>query len=588
MIFNISRALKRIVILVLLSISVWSCQQMQIKPNIIIIMADDQGWGDLSYQGNKDISTPNLDALALDGAAFENFYVSPVCSPTRAALLTGRYHFRSGVYSTSAGGERLNLDEQTIAEVFKQNGYKTALYGKWHSGMQYPYHPMARGFDDFYGFCSGHWGNYFAPELEANGKIVKGKGYVTDDLTQHALDFIKTNKKQPFFLYLSLNIPHSPMQVPDTYWEKFKDKPLVNNAEVSNPLHTRAALAMVANIDDNVGRITTQLDLLELTKNTIIIYLSDNGPNGRRWNAGMKGIKGSTDEGGTRSPLFIQWRNTITPKVVQQLASAVDLLPTLTSLSGISHQSPKPLDGIDLSPWLLKKNISNRDRMLVSYWRNNMSIRNQRYRLDTNNLLYNIEEDRGQSKPLDKKNVQLVYEELLSEKQKYKTFNFPMKSKDKRPFPVGHPDFRWTELPARDATLLGGLKRSNRYPNCTFVTSWTSTQDKVLWPVTVVSSGTFEVYLYYTTGEENVGTSGTLTYQDSALKWSISEAHDPPLVGASRDRSLRMESYTKDFKQLSLGSITLAKGNGNLRIQADNIPGNSVMDLRRIHLKRIN
>ena len=201
MTFTITRALKQIVILLLLSLSVWSCQQTPMQPNIIIIMADDQGWGDLSYHGNKDISTPNLDALALGGASFENFYVSPVCSPTRAALLTGRYHFRSGVYGTSAGGERLNLGEQTIAEVFKQNGYKTALYGKWHSGMQYPYHPMARGFDDFYGFCSGHWGNYFTPELEANGKIVKGKGYLTDDLTQHALDFIKTNKKEPFFLY---------------------------------------------------------------------------------------------------------------------------------------------------------------------------------------------------------------------------------------------------------------------------------------------------------------------------------------------------------------------------------------------------
>ena len=180
-----------------------------------------------------------MDALALDGAAFENFYVSPVCSPTRAALLTGRYHFRSGIYSTSAGGERLNLDEQTIAEVFKQNGYKTALYGKWHSGMQYPYHPKARGFDDFYGFCSGHWGNYFAPELEANGKIVKGKGYVTDDLTQHALDFIKTNKdglikESADLIYHLLVIWVSAGIDPREVWEELSNRQLKSGFEEKN------------------------------------------------------------------------------------------------------------------------------------------------------------------------------------------------------------------------------------------------------------------------------------------------------------------------------------------------------------------
>ena len=144
-------------------------------PNIVVILTDDQGWGDLSLNGNKDLSTPNIDSLAHDGARFDRFFVCPVCSPTRAEFLTGRYHVRGGVYSTSTGGERLDLDELTIADTFKSAGYATGAFGKWHNGMQYPYHPNGRGFDEFYGFCSGHWGDYFSPPLEHNGQIVKGE-----------------------------------------------------------------------------------------------------------------------------------------------------------------------------------------------------------------------------------------------------------------------------------------------------------------------------------------------------------------------------------------------------------------------------
>ena len=152
--------------------------QLPERPNIILIVTDDQGWGDLGFNSNLNISTPNIDKLAEGGVVFDRFYVCPVCSPTRAELLTGRYHVRSGVYSTSRGGERLDLDETTVAEIFKKAGYATAAYGKWHNGMQPPYHPNSRGFDDYYGFCSGHWGNYFSPMLEHNGAIVKGNGFV--------------------------------------------------------------------------------------------------------------------------------------------------------------------------------------------------------------------------------------------------------------------------------------------------------------------------------------------------------------------------------------------------------------------------
>jgi len=279
-------------------------------PNIVIILADDQGWGDLSVNGNTNLSTPRIDSLAKDGALLDRFYACPVCSPTRAEFLTGRYHPRVGVRDVSKGGERLNLDEKTIADTFKAAGYATGAFGKWHNGTQYPYHPNARGFDEYYGFCSGHWGSYFDPPLEHNGKLVKGNGFIIDDLTDHAMAFMATNRSRPFFCYVPFNTPHSPMQVPERYWRKFANADLKlrarNPAQEEVPF-TRAALAMCENIDWNVGRILDRLEELKLADQTIVLYFSDNGPNSWRWNGGMKGRKGSTDEGGVRAPFLIRW-----------------------------------------------------------------------------------------------------------------------------------------------------------------------------------------------------------------------------------------------------------------------------------------
>ena len=555
-------------------------------PNVIVIMTDDQGWGDLSYQGNQDLSTPNIDRIAQEGAIFENFYVSPVCSPTRAEFLTGRYHFRSGVYSTSAGGERLNLGEETIAEVFKKAGYQTALYGKWHSGMQYPYHPNARGFDDFYGFCSGHWGNYFDPILEHNGEMIKGEGFIIDDLTQQTTNFIQQNKETPFFIYLSLNTPHSPMQVPDAYWDRFKDKTLVSNQGVSKPLHTRAALAMCENIDDNVGNLLAVLEENGLDENTIIVYLSDNGPNGRRWNAGMKGTKGTTDEGGTRSPLLIRWKNTIIPSKVKQLMGTVDLLPTLSALTGIENKAAKPLDGINLKPSILNSETPLQSRTLYHYWRGATSLRNQNFRLDKDNNLYHIEKDRNQTEIVNTQYPE-DFQALLTLKEDFlNTASLPTKEKDNRPFPLGHSETNWTQLPARDALLSGNVQRSNRYPNCTFVTNWKSLEDTISWDTEVLNSGLYEVVLYYTCAEESLGSRITLELGENSLETTLTEGHNPELVGAAIDRFPRIESYTKDFKPLNMGNIKLEKGRAKLLLKANEIKGEKMMDFRMLLLRK--
>lgn len=586
--------MNRILFLSLLALIILSCSTKNTDPkppNIVIILSDDQGWGDLSMNGNTNLSTPNIDKLAESGATFDRFFVCPVCSPTRAELLTGRYFARGGVYSTSGGGERLDLDETTLADVFKRAGYQTAAYGKWHNGMQAPYHPNALGFDDFYGFCSGHWGNYFSPMLEHNGEIVKGNGFIIDDLTEHGLDFMEKNRDKPFLLYLPFNTPHSPMQVPDRWWTKFENLELEmrnRNPEAENIQHTRAALAMCENIDWNVGRINAKIVELGLAENTIVIYFSDNGPNGIRWNGGMKGRKGSTDEGGVRSPLIVKWDKHITKgQKVAEIAGAIDLLPTLTDLTGIDFAPDKPLDGISLKPLLLQENPEWPDRNIFSLWNQKVSLRNQKYRLDAENKLFDMENDPGQYTDVSAENAE-VHKQLVEAKDTWvNTVYAELPKTDERTFTIGHPDFPFTQIPARDGTPHGNIVRSSRHPNCSFFTNWTSTGDSITWESEVLADGDFEVEIYYTCPEEALGSVFELSFNGEKVGGKITEANDPPLTGMENDRDTRTESYVKDFKPLKIGTIHLTKGMGTLTLKALEVPGSQVMDFRLIMLKRI-
>jgi arylsulfatase A-like enzyme len=560
------------------------------RPNVVVILTDDQGWGDLSLNGNTNLATPSIDTLARDGASFDRFYVCPVCSPTRAEFLTGRYHPRSGVYSTSAGGERMDLDEMTIAQTFKAAGYVTAAYGKWHNGMQYPYHPNARGFDEFYGFCSGHWGNYFSPPLEHNGRIVRGRGFVIDDFTDRAMDFMAQHKDQSFFVYLPFNTPHSPMQVPDRWWNRFKDKQLdMHNREPKreNLGHVRAALAMCENIDWNVGRILKQLERLDLANDTIVVYFCDNGPNGYRWNGGMKGRKGSTDEGGVRSPLLIRWPGKIpAQKKVMQIGAAIDLLPTLADLAQIKVASEKPLDGVSLKSLLLGEPSQSPDRMIFSHWRNRVSVRTQQFRLDQQGKLFDLALDPGQYRDVSGQHTQ-VTARLRKAVETWKQEVLAGYDQDKRAFVIGHRDFKYTQIPARDGKAHGTIKRSNRYPNCSFFTHWTSLDDKISWPVEVDTSGDYAVEVYYTCLDADVGSVIELSLGDSRVQGQITSAHDPSLQGAENDRVKRTESYVKDFRPLTLGTIHLQQGRGELVLRALSKPGAQVMDFRLLMLTRV-
>ncbi|PXA04847.1 N-acetylgalactosamine 6-sulfate sulfatase [Coraliomargarita sinensis] len=568
-------------------------------PNVVVILADDQGWGDLSLSGNTNLSTPHIDSLAADGAQFDRFYVSPVCSPTRAEFLTGRYHQRGGVYGTSAGAERLDLDEETIGDTFKAAGYRTAAFGKWHNGMQYPYHPNGRGFDEFYGFCSGHWGDYFSPMLEYNGKIVKGDGFVVDDFTNRAIGFIEKSGHKPFFILLPYNTPHSPMQVPDVFWKRFKNKEISmrhRNPERENGLHLRAALAMCENIDWNVGRILDTLDELDLVENTIVMYFSDNGPNGARWNGGMRGMKGSVDEGGVRSPLLIRWPAGIKPGTeVKTLSAVIDLFPTLAEMASVPLTSKKQLDGISLAPLLSDtaggRNLAGRlaGRKIFSAWRNHSSVRTPRYRLTQSgkrNALYDMIADPGQYRDVSAEHPEL-HAELSQELRDWMSAMRQDLGKETRPFLIGHPGMAWTQLPSRDAIPVGNIERSNRFPNDSFFTNWTSTGDRIVWDAEVEEAGEFEVRIYYTCDPANVGSILELSFGESTLSGQVTKAYGSDLLGAEQDRSPRMESYVQDWTPMTLGKIKLPAGPGKLTLKATEIPGNEVMDFRLLTLKRL-
>lgn len=344
------------------------------KPNVLLILTDDQGYGDVGYHNNPHIKTPTIDSLANDGIKLTNFYVSPRCAPTRAALLTGKYPAKTGVFHVTDGSYNMAEEENTIAEYFRNAGYATAICGKWHIGDHYPYMPSDQGFDFSLihkGGCVGqladhpdnYWDMtlpreerakcYFNTTLFKNREVYKAEGYITDVLTDHAMEFIEENKNGPFFMYLPYNAPHDPFQAPDEYFEMYEDlqpQPEMKQLEGFGDLKkAKYVYAMMTNMDDNIKRIINLLHKLDVAENTIILFMSDNGPAGWRYTGGLRGHKGEVFEGGIRVPAFINYSGLPKQTGVDFPAAHYDILPTLAELCGI----PAPgTDGKSLLPAL--------------------------------------------------------------------------------------------------------------------------------------------------------------------------------------------------------------------------------------------
>jgi len=362
------------------------------KPNVIVILTDDQGFGELGATGNLLIRTPHIDRLAAQSASLVNFHVMPVCSPTRACLMTGRYHYRTGVTDTFLGRSLMHPDEPTLAEIFAAGGYRTGIFGKWHLGDNYPMRAMDRGFQESLVLNGGglaqpgdppdpvdERGAYFNATLRHNGAWVKTKGYVSDVITEAAIRFIQQQSDRPFFVYLPFNCPHSPHQVPDEYRQRYQGKDFSASAfpkkghpasAKNDPDVLARVYGMIENIDDNVGRLLAKLDELKLAENTIVVFLSDNGcqrHNG--YNAGFQGWKGTPLEGGIHQFCFIRWPAHLQAgRQVDRIAAHIDLAPTLLDLCGVPKPARVKFDGVSLAPLLRGQQAAWPDRVLFFQW----------------------------------------------------------------------------------------------------------------------------------------------------------------------------------------------------------------------------
>lgn len=376
----------------LLIISQLCFSQTETRPNVILIITDDQGYGDLGYSGNPHVKTPVLDKFASESIRFNEFYVSPVCAPTRSSLMTGRYSLRTGVRDTYNGGAIMATSEFTIAEMLKLAGYNTGIFGKWHLGDNYPSRPNDQGFDESLMHLSGGMGqvgdfttwfqgdsSYFDPILWHNGKQEKYEGYCSDIFAEQAISFIEKNRQSPFFCYLSFNAPHTPLQVPDKFYQKYNN---IDPSEGFSGDHkfnrlmsekdkedARKVYAMVSNIDDNLGKLFDKLDELKISQNTLVIFMTDNGPQQNRYVAGMRGLKSSVYRGGVRVPFYLKYPSKFGGNTDIETTSAhIDILPTLAEICNAQLPTDRIIDGKSLVPLLSGNSVDWAERSLFFYW----------------------------------------------------------------------------------------------------------------------------------------------------------------------------------------------------------------------------
>lgn len=392
------------------------------RPNVILVITDDQGYGDLSCHGNPRLQTPHLDRLHQQSVRFTDYHVSPTCAPTRSALMSGHFANRTGVWHTINGRSIIRANEVLMPQVFSDSGYATAMYGKWHLGDNYPARPEDRGFQEVFRHGGGgvgqtpdYWDNaYFDCTYSHNGKPEPAKGFCTDVYFQQAMQWMKARKgkAQPFFTYIATNAPHGPNHSPSQFSEPYADL----------GVKTANFFGMVANIDDNMGKLMKFLDEEGLAANTLLIFTTDNGTAGGQqiWNSGMRAQKGSEYDGGHRVPFFIRWPdgNLGSARDVGQLTAHVDILPTFIDLLGLKKPNGVQFDGRSLVPLLKGPTDSWPDRILVTdsqrirdpeKWRKS-AVMSSRWRLVNGKELYDIKTDPGQ-----KENLASSYQKEVSE-----------------------------------------------------------------------------------------------------------------------------------------------------------------------------
>lgn len=598
------------------------------RPNVLLILTDDQGYGDLSLHGNPSLTTPNLDELAGQSVRFERFYVSPVCAPTRASLMTGRYFLRTNVRGVVPMYlATMRTEEVTLAEVLQANDYATGIFGKWHLGSYYPYHPNNQGFDIFLGFRGGETGDYFDPILEyrktgkanydvkfavykdrkqeffdeMHGTSARFEGYITDILTERAIDFMDQNHPdktgRPFFCYLCYNAPHTPVQVPDKYFNKYK--------ALSYSDFNAGIYAMVECIDNNIGKICRFLESSGLDKNIVVLFLSDNGANGgNRFNAGMKGYKGSVNEGGVRVPFFVRWPGKIQPAVIDdQLAADIDVFPTILELCRIPVPEEIHPDGISLLPYLTGEGRNaTTDRMLFQamadeseqglYSVNHFAIRTNEwrfiYRTNSKSELYDMITDFGQERDVASENPEQV---SYFEQQVFAWYRDVVRDGLRRPaIQIGHDFEPVVDLTSRFVYLKGNLKLTGLKPwDRRQVLNWTSTDDYLWWDIEVVEPGRYRVSVTFASGEESRDGSEIYLERNGRILARAIIRRDPytPEVITDHDRVPKGLLPISERTTQDMGIIDLQEGRANLYLKCSKISGTEPLRLMRLSVEKI-
>ena len=531
------------------------------KPNVILIMVDDQGYGDIGVLGNKYINTPHIDELHGVSARFTQYHVSPTCAPTRAALLTGHHSNRTGVWHTVNGRSLILERETTMAQIFKENGYRTGIFGKWHLGDNYPFRPEDKGFDEV--LVHGGGGieqtmdffdnDYFNDTYLHNGKLEKFEGFCTDVWFENAKKYIAANKNKPFFCYLSTNAAHSPYFVDDKYSAPYQGNDSIPNA---------AFYGLISNIDENIGKLVSYLKSLQLMDNTILIFTSDNGTaagakvEGHRldglvtqgYNAGMRGIKASMYEGGHRVPLFIHWKDggISQGKDINELTAHFDILPTLVDLCNLSIDSKHKFDGKSLVPLLAGNNKAFKDRIIITNsqrtevpepWRRT-ALMQDNWRLINGTELYDLNTD-----PEQRTNIAAQFPDKVEE------------------FKLAY-DQWWQELlPGYSDQPRIIVGHSEENPVKLYCHDWHTTKEASPWHQRHIRTG------YMDNGHWmlKIAESGTYTIQlrrwpqETGLALNAKAPQRPALPGTSVKASVKSKALNIKKSRVSIQDIDLSK-----------------------------
>ncbi len=573
------------------------------QPNILFILSDDQGWWDLGIRGNQDIDTPVLDRFAQAAVDFIRFYAAPVCAPTRAGLMTGRYCFRTGLYNTRFGGDTLGIDEITVAQMLKQAGYRTGCFGKWHLGKYAPYQPQHRGFDEFLGHYHGHIDEYDYPDqIVHNGKPVEARRYVTDLFTDAAIEFIETTRDRPWFCYVPFNAPHSPWVVGTSHDGQARGDKLINKY-LRRGLELREAriYAMIDIIDQNVGRLLDKLDEMQLTENTVVLFMTDNGGVSKHFKAGLRSNKASIYEGGVRVPLLVRWpAHFPAGGRVEAQCSHVDLFPTFCQLAGVPLPEDRTIDGKSLLPLLRAGQGEQHHQYVYHAWDRffpnpdfRWAISDQRWKLacqvarsgpasrvpsstktssktpaEKQWQLFDLQSDLSEKNNLIKHHPEIA-RRLRAEFLRW--FDDVTAGIEYRPvaIPVGHPDEPVVEIQPSWAEWKGdNIEYVFRGYDWDTIEGWKDTGEHATWKLDVQQAGQYEVTISYGRSPHSGGAI-TISVGNESIECG------PPATA------------TADvFKRLSVGKLQLSKGPAVLKAAVTKPHPGEVLRLNKIYLRR--